>query len=429
MKLSLRVFLHSLILIAISLSAGAQVVPASKVTGTLGDVVLDGSVNSSAGVFLKSRLNGTFGNIILQTGATSNSGSFVIFNSDTVSPEIFRVSGTGNIGSRTSQPWAQLSVETGSVAAVAIGQASGGATDRHLLLGYDVGNNYGSIQAKQEGSTPRPLHLQKDGGSIGIGLLGATPIGTIHSVGPQGSQLRLDVSGKTGTLGAMVYDVNNVALLFDLDFNGGWTTRAPSAAMLYKLNNRFSLDGYVGPAGPISIYREYFGIDLPTGAMSIGQASNNANLTVYGNITATGSVTSTYQDVAEWVPSTGELAPGTVVVVNPSRENEVMSSHRSYDTGVAGVVSAQPGIILGVSSPGKAQVATTGRVKVRVDATKHPVHVGDLLVTGERSGTAMVSQPIQVGGVSMHRPGTLIGKALQPLESGEGEVLVLLSLQ
>jgi hypothetical protein len=29
----------------------------------------------------------------------------------------------------------------------------------------------------------------------------------------------------------------------------------------------------------------------------------------------------------------------------------------------------------------------------------------------------------------MHRPGTLIGKALEPLSEGEGEILVLLSLQ
>jgi len=29
----------------------------------------------------------------------------------------------------------------------------------------------------------------------------------------------------------------------------------------------------------------------------------------------------------------------------------------------------------------------------------------------------------------MHRPGTLIGKALEPLEKGQGEILVLLSLQ
>ena len=41
----------------------------------------------------------------------------------------------------------------------------------------------------------------------------------------------------------------------------------------------------------------------------------------------------------------------------------------------------------------------------------------------------MRSEPVDVGGVKMHRPGTLIGKALEPLPAGEGQILVLLSLQ
>ena len=41
----------------------------------------------------------------------------------------------------------------------------------------------------------------------------------------------------------------------------------------------------------------------------------------------------------------------------------------------------------------------------------------------------MRSEPVDVAGVKMHRPGTLIGKALEPLEKGVGEILVLLSLQ
>jgi len=106
-----------------------------------------------------------------------------------------------------------------------------------------------------------------------------------------------------------------------------------------------------------------------------------------------------------------------------------MPSTHAYDTAVAGVISANPGLVLGVESDSKAQVATTGRVKVRVDATKGAIVIGDLLVTGDKPGTAIKSQPIDVGGVAIHRPGTVIGKALQPLPAGEGEILVLLSLQ
>ena len=96
---------------------------------------------------------------------------------------------------------------------------------------------------------------------------------------------------------------------------------------------------------------------------------------------------------------------------------------------VAGVISLKPGITLGEQREGRVLVATTGRVKVRVDATHGPIWIGDLLVTSGRDGFAMKSRPVNVGGMRIHRPGTLIGKALEPLEKGSGEILVLLSLQ
>lgn len=157
-------------------------------------------------------------------------------------------------------------------------------------------------------------------------------------------------------------------------------------------------------------------------------------LNVNGNAHFNGTVTGTnikahYQDVAEWVPATTDLAPGTVVILNRDRNNEVMASLGAYDTTVAGVVSAQPGLSLGVEGAGKEQIATTGRVKVRVDARARAILVGDLLVTGELPGTAMRSEPMSINGRMFHQPGTILGKALEPLQSGVGEILVLLSMQ
>ena len=85
--------------------------------------------------------------------------------------------------------------------------------------------------------------------------------------------------------------------------------------------------------------------------------------------------------------------------------------------------------MLGEAGDDKVKVATTGRVKVRVDATASPIRIGDLLVTSGKEGTAMRSEAVSIGGIEIHRPGTLIGKALEPLAEGEGEILVLLSLQ
>jgi len=152
-------------------------------------------------------------------------------------------------------------------------------------------------------------------------------------------------------------------------------------------------------------------------------------LVVNGAIRATSVIGAVYQDLAEWVPATEAMPPGTVVVVDDHSRNTVRPSSEPYDTRVAGVVSAQPGLLLGIEAPSKEMIATTGRVKVRVDSSGGSIRQGDLLVTSARPGVAMRSQPLDLAGVKIHRPGTLIGKALESLASGEGEILVLLSLQ
>ncbi|MEO8383323.1 MAG: hypothetical protein ABI779_26945 [Acidobacteriota bacterium] len=154
-----------------------------------------------------------------------------------------------------------------------------------------------------------------------------------------------------------------------------------------------------------------------------------ARLHVQGDVFVSGNIAAKYQDVAEWVPSRDDLAPGTVVVLDRAVGNGVLASTTAYDTTVAGVVSAQPGIILGEASQSKEQVATSGRVRVKVDASHGAIAVGDLLVTSDKPGFAMRSDAIEIQGRKFHQPGTIIGKALEALATGEGEILVLLSLQ
>jgi len=171
------------------------------------------------------------------------------------------------------------------------------------------------------------------------------------------------------------------------------------------------------------------------GNVGVGQANPaykldvNGTARVSGNMTVDGNLAAKYQDMAEWVPSSEQLPDGAVVVLDSTKSNHVTQSTEAYDTRVAGVISEQPGIALGESGANKVLVATTGRVLVHVDAANSPIHIGDLLVTSDIPGMAMKSEPIKVGGRLMHMPGTLIGKALEPLEKGSGKILVLLSLQ
>jgi hypothetical protein len=294
------------------------------------------------------------------------------------------------------------------------------------------------------------------GGSVDASAVGAGtfPIGDFTfqgkvGIGYAGAATALDVTGAAQVNGA----ARRVVRFFDnsdmaagvgggIDFLGKYSTAG--AISLFANMKGVKSNGTSGDFGGDLV----FSTDDANGSViermrigSTGQvviaasASNPTALEVGGAIHAAGAISSstaiyaTYQDLAEWVPSTETLEPGTVVVLDPAASNHVMASTSSYDTSVAGVVSKNPGIVLGLAAADKAKVATTGRVKVRVDATIEPIKIGDLLVTSDKLGVAMKSVPMQINGRKFHQPGTVIGKALEPIASGEGEILVLLSLQ
>ena len=152
-------------------------------------------------------------------------------------------------------------------------------------------------------------------------------------------------------------------------------------------------------------------------------------LHVAGNVVVDGNLGAKYQDVAEWVETGAPLEAGTVVIVDPTESNRVLAAPRAYDTRVAGAVSRQPGLVLGEQADSKSMIAQSGRVRVKADATYGAIKIGDLLVTSPNPGYAMRSKPMRVGRESIHRPGTLLGKALEALPDGKGEILVLLTLQ
>lgn len=288
--------------------------------------------------------------------------------------------------------------------------------------------------------SPNATNINETCGNIGIGVDSAhvynplTVVGTgsinlanfINSTNttwptPYGAQFLLSnyniVNGNYVSLNANTYD------------NGGTETRVTTIATVFTSHTTSAVSGdIVFATMNAGSFAERMRIGS-AGNVAIGKSPDSTiMLDVSGTIRG-GNVIAAYQDFAEWVPASGAMSPGTVVVLERTESNVVAPSSVAYDTAVAGVVSARPGVILGEPSPEKAQIATTGRVRVKVDASCHPVAVGDLLVTSDAPGMAMVSEPVDVGGVKIHRPGTLIGKALEPLAGGQGDVLVLLSLQ
>jgi hypothetical protein len=256
-------------------------------------------------------------------------------------------------------------------------------------------------------------------GNVGIGT--TSPLGTLHT---KGQYVFFDDSA--GNISGGIYANTLASNPFSI-WSGEGNFRIGTG-----VTNRMSGAGFV----------ERITILNSNGNVGIGTTTPDAKLEVVGNIhvTGTGNLTAAgtieggnikakYQDVAEWVESSQELPAGTLVVLDHTKSNQVIASSQAYDTRVAGVISERPGIALGEGGDNKVLVATTGRVMLTVDASKGPIQIGDLLVTSDIRGVAMKSQAINVAGVQIHRPGTLIGKALEPLENGSGKILVLLSLQ
>ena len=137
-------------------------------------------------------------------------------------------------------------------------------------------------------------------------------------------------------------------------------------------------------------------------------------------------------DVAEYFPTPEDPEPGTVMVIDPAGGSKLRSSTNAYDTTVAGIVSTAPGVSLGTNgdgNDGEKLIAVAGRVPCKVDASYAPITPGDLLTTSDTPGHAMKAQPVEIGGIEIYRPGTAIGKALEPFGTGTGTIEVLVTLQ
>jgi len=72
-----------------------------------------------------------------------------------------------------------------------------------------------------------------------------------------------------------------------------------------------------------------------------------------------------------------------------------------------------------------------GLARVKVDATLGAVKVGDLLTSSSTSGYAVRADLAvrQQGSSAAYVPGTIIGKALEPLQAGKGLIWALIDLQ
>jgi hypothetical protein len=345
------------------------------------------------------------------TDGATNSGSLQLLTSSSgVLNERMRITSAGNVGFGTTNPLLQtgatnrmVEIQGSMNPGLALTATSVGGR-QYFLYSAQTNPGYFSIFDATAGADRLTVNSS---GNVGIGT--ASPSSLLHLRSASHTYLQI---------GAPLAYQSSIS--FSDDSNG-------EDIVIYRPENTRDFSIWTANSSRVLTVTQ-------SGNVGIGNTAPTAKLDVSGNLNTTGTITggtivAKYQDVAEWVPASQALPAGTVVTLDPTKSNHVEASSQAYDTRVAGVVSEQPGITLGESGESKVLVATTGRVRVTVDASHAPIQIGDLLVTSDIAGVAMKSEPITIGGRKIHSPGTLIGKALEPLEQGSGKILVLLSLQ
>jgi hypothetical protein len=165
-----------------------------------------------------------------------------------------------------------------------------------------------------------------------------------------------------------------------------------------------------------------------------------------GDVFADGGYLSPAADYADMMNASAgaaSIGPGDVLTIDPASPQSVIRSTEARSTLVAGIYSTRPAFVgagrewddpvqgqedetIGHSLADVAAryelvpVALTGIVPCRVSAENGPIRPGVLLVTSATPGHAMRDDN--------PRPGTILGKALESLESGTGTIKVLVAL-
>jgi hypothetical protein len=165
-------------------------------------------------------------------------------------------------------------------------------------------------------------------------------------------------------------------------------------------------------------------------------------------------------DLAEFHPVSEPVGPGDVLVVDRERPGKMALGRMPADPAVVGIVSTEPGVLLGsglqrivatdadlaealeiARSIGDtteearlwaeveerftrthAAIALSGTVPCKVDAGYGAIRPGDLLTVSPTPGHAMrAGDPAPQG--------TVLGKALEPMETGTGTIRVLVMMR
>jgi hypothetical protein len=265
------------------------------------------------------------------------------------------------------------------------------------------------------------LSIQPGTGYVGVGTTSpGSPLSVVGPNNPEQLQIQSTATGghqwgiaswgtytgfNSGGLGFGDFTAGLWRMYLDGAGNVGIGTTTPGATL--EVNGNTKIDG--------TLQASSGGIIFP--------GSTTPQTTAWTGVLCGG-------DYAESVDVTGDrtkYGPGDVLVIDAETPGKFLKSAEPYSTSVTGVFSTRPGVLgrrqeTGTSSD-EVPMAMVGIVPAKVTAENGAIRPGDLLVTSSTLGYAMK------GTDRSRMLGAVIGKALGSLESGNGVIEVLVTLQ
>ncbi|MFM6437900.1 MAG: hypothetical protein ACKPGW_23205 [Microcystis panniformis] len=305
------------------------------------------------------------------------------------------------------------------------------------VLGRNEGSGWG-VHGHAEGTGFAGVF----GSGANVGVFGLTHNGESSAVHGRNNGVN-----PTGAWGVFGFSEKGFAGVFGSGAQNGvfGQTNAQNASGVYGRNDGNgngvlgSSDGGGGVAGFSNTHNGVFG-QSETGSGLHGYSKQQFGIYARsdtgmagffeGSITVTNDIILKNADCAENFDIAGleKVEPGTVMVIDS--EGALCPSNKPYDKRVAGVISGaglyKPGLILDKqeSSENRMPIALMGKVYCKVDASYGAIEVGDLLTTSPTPGHAMKAED------PMKAFGSVIGKALRPLNQGkQGLIPILIALQ
>jgi len=306
-----------------------------------------------------------------------------------------------------------------------------------VILDGDEGDGGGDISITNGANTTIELDGRRVDGGAAVLLRNNAATLTVSVDADSGGAGHMDLRNVAGT--------QTVLMDGDHDSDGGGRLRLRDGTM-----TRFELDADNAGGGAwmamansnglntVTITADY-AYDAPQ--IMLRQASGVPGVILYGNYEGSGSgriVAGVMEitggsDLAEHFDVSfagGTIQAGMVVCIDSTKPGALAVSREAYDRKVAGIVSGAGGVETGMLmaqngtlAGGEHPVALTGRVYCLADASEGPIKPGDLLTTSPVPGHAMKVRDYG------RAQGAVIGKAMTPLETGQGLVLVLVNLQ